>query len=121
MRKEIKREDKKVVIDTETRHITKAGANIFLDLGFDKEEAEKYYAESQQEINAILALKEQLMTELERWIKDNHLKQIEAAELLNVSRPRVSDIVNKKVSKFSLDMLIAMLNRIGKPVKLAVG
>jgi predicted XRE-type DNA-binding protein len=108
-------------IDTETRHITKAGANIFLDLGFDKAEAEKYYQESQQQIIATLALKEQLMTELEKWITDNHLKQIEAAELLNVSRPRVSDIVNKKTSKFSIDMLIAMLNRIGKPVSLAIG
>jgi predicted XRE-type DNA-binding protein len=29
--------------------------------------------------------------------------------------------VNKKTSKFTIDTLVEMLSRIGKPVKLAVG
>jgi predicted XRE-type DNA-binding protein len=29
--------------------------------------------------------------------------------------------VNKKAGKFTIDMLVEMLSRIGKPVKLAVG
>lgn len=37
-------------IDTKTRHITKAGDNIFLDLGFSKEEAEKLKEESDRQI-----------------------------------------------------------------------
>lgn len=37
-------------IDTKTRHITKAGDNIFLDLGFPKEEAEKLKEESNKRI-----------------------------------------------------------------------
>jgi len=61
------------------------------------------------------------MTELSKWIADNHLKQAEAREKLQVSRPRVSDLVNKKASKFTFDTLLNMLNRIGKPVSLAIG
>ena len=38
-----------------------------------------------------------------------------------VSRPRVSDVVNKKATKFTIDALIGMLSLIGKPVKLVVG
>lgn len=37
-----------------------------------------------------------------------------------VSRPRVSDVVNMKVSKFTIDTLVEMLSRIGKPVRLMV-
>lgn len=108
-------------IDTEIRHVTKAGANIFLELGFEPEEAEQFHAQSQQQINNTLALKEQLMTELATWIMDNHLKQAEAAEILNVSRPRVSDLVNKKASKFTFDTLLNMLIRVGKSVHLVIG
>jgi predicted XRE-type DNA-binding protein len=108
-------------IDTQIRHVTKAGSNIFLDLGFEPDEAEILHADSQQQINNTIALKEQLMSELELWIKDNHLKQKEAAEILLVSRPRVSDLVNKKVSKFTFDTLLNMLNRIGKPISISVG
>lgn len=38
-------------IDTEIRHITKPGANLFLELGFDTAEATRFQAESQQRIN----------------------------------------------------------------------
>ena len=51
----------------------------------------------------------------------NHLKQAEAAEILMVSRPRVSDLMNKKVSKFTINALLNMLSSVGKPVRLAVG
>lgn len=109
-----------MTIDTEIRHTTKAGDNIFLELGFDEDEATRFYAESQQFINDTKALKEQLMNELSQWIDDNHYKQIEAAQILGVTRPRVSDLVNKKTSKFTFDALVNMLNKIGKTVKLAV-
>ncbi len=108
-------------IDTEIRHVTKAGENIFLELGFVEKEANQLQLESKQQINTTLLIKEQLMTELTAWIEENHLKQAEAAEILMVSRPRVSDVVNKKVSKFTIDTLIGMLSRIGKPVTLSVG
>ena len=61
------------------------------------------------------------MSELAEWIEQHHLKQAEAAEILMVSRPRVSDVVNKKTAKFTIDTLVEMLSRVGKPVKLAIG
>lgn len=108
-------------IDTEIRHTTKAGSPIFLDLGFSADEAKRLQAESRQQINDMQVLKEQLMTELVAWMEENHLTQAEATEILMVSRPRVSDVVNKKTGKFTIDALVGMLSRIGKPVTLSVG
>ena len=48
-------------------------------------------------------------------------EQADAAEILMVSRPRVSDVANMKVSKFTIDTLVNMLSRAGKPVRLAIG
>lgn len=110
-----------MTIDTQIRHITKSGANLFRELGFAPDEAERFQAESKQQINDTRVLKEQLMVELSKWISDNHLKQADAAQRLMVSRPRVSDVVNMKASKFTIDTLVTMLSRIGKPVRLAVG
>lgn len=107
--------------DTKIRHVTKSGANIFSELGFSKADAARLQAESQQRINETKALKEQLMDELSKWIVENHLKQADAAEILKVSRPRVSDVVNKKVSKFTIDTLVGMLSRVGKHVRLEIG
>jgi predicted XRE-type DNA-binding protein len=110
-----------MTIDTKIRHVTKPGANIFLELGFSAEEAKRLHAASQKQINDTRLLKEQLMAELTQWIEQHHLKQAEAAQVLMVSRPRVSDVVNRKTSKFTIDMLVELLSRIGKPVRLSVG
>jgi predicted XRE-type DNA-binding protein len=110
-----------MTIDTEIRHVTKPGANLFRELGFPPEEARRLQAASRKQINDTLRLKKQLMSELSDWIEEHHLRQSDAAEILMVSRPRVSDVVNKKTSKFTIDTLVEMLSRIGKSVKLAVG
>lgn len=110
-----------MTIDTEIRHVTKPGANLFLELGFPADEAKRLHAASKKQINDARLLKVQLMTELSEWIEQHHLKQAEAAEILMVSRPRVSDVVNKKTAKFTIDALVEMLSRVGKPVRLAVG
>lgn len=108
-------------IDTAIRHVTRPGANLFLELGFSPSEAKRLHAASRKQINDTTLLKKQLMAELAGWIEEHQLKQAEVAEILMVSRPRVSDVVNKKTAKFTIDALVEMLSRIGKPVKLAVG
>lgn len=108
-------------IATDIRHETPAGANVFLDLGFPPAEARRLHAASRKQIDATRALKEQLMTELAEWIVQHELRQSEAAGILMVSRPRVSDVINRKTAKFTIDALVDMLGRIGKPVRLAVG
>lgn len=108
-------------IDTEVRHVTRPGANLFLELGFAPDEAKRLQAASRKQITDSGLLKQQLMGELSAWIETHRLKPAEAAEILMVSRPRVSDLVNKKTAKFAIDTLVEMLSRVGKPVRLAIG
>lgn len=107
-------------VDTQIRHVTLPGDNIFNDLGFPAEEAARLLEASDREITQARLMKEQLMAELATWIESRDLKQVEAARILMVSRPRVSDLVNRKAAKFTIDTLIEMLLRAGKKVTLAV-
>jgi predicted XRE-type DNA-binding protein len=107
-------------IDTKIRHTTPADGNIFLDLGFPPEEAAALHADSMRIISEKLAIKESLMNELAGWIAEKKLKQVDAAQILGVTRPRVSDVVNKKAIKFTIDALVDMLARTGKHVQLSV-
>lgn len=101
-------------------HVTRAGGNIFLDLGFSAADAKRLKAETHAAISQKLALREELASEIAGWIKEKDLKQEQAAEILKVSRPRVSDIVRHKVAKFSIDTLVDLVNRTGKTVSLKV-
>jgi predicted XRE-type DNA-binding protein len=107
-------------IDTQLMHITPAGGNVFADLGFEPEEAAALKAESQRIIADKLAIKVSLMSELAGWIEAEKLKQTDAAAILGVTRPRLSDAVNKKTSRFTIDALVDMLARAGKHVQMSV-
>ena len=93
---------------------------MFADLRFELEDAAILKAESQRIISEKLAIEESLMTELSVWIELRKLKQAEAAEIPGVTRPRVSDVINKKAIKFTIDTLADMLARAGKHVQLPV-
>ncbi|EMI5805106.1 XRE family transcriptional regulator [Klebsiella sp. 141153] len=103
------------------RHVTTAETDIFSELGFDDCEAERLRTQAEQEVEQLMLLKRQLMQEIAEWIDENQLKQADAAAKLNISRPRISDVVNQKTSKFTLDALVMMLMKLGKPVSLQVG
>lgn len=107
-------------IDTASRHITTAEDNIFTDLGFSDIEATQLLAESNAEIEQTLAMKKALMVSIASWIKSEGIRQVDAATLLHVSRPRVSDVVNQKTEKFTIDSLISMAGSIGKKVTLLI-
>ncbi|GJL42552.1 TPA: XRE family transcriptional regulator [Enterobacter chengduensis] len=108
-------------VDTKIRHVTAAEANIFTELGFEENEAERLQDSAEKEVEQLLAIKRQLMQEISSWIAENKLRQADAAVRLNVSRPRVSDVVNLKTNKFTLDTLVMMLGKLGKPVSVTVG
>ncbi|AGB80128.1 putative conserved small protein [Enterobacteriaceae bacterium strain FGI 57] len=108
-------------IDVKIQHVTPADANIFSELGFSGEEAEQLFLDAEREVEQLIALKQQLMQEIAVWINEHKLKQADAALKLNISRPRVSDVVNHKTNKFTLDALVMMLVRLGKPVTLQIG
>lgn len=61
----------------------------------------------------LLSLKAKLMLILSKTIKEQNLTQKDAAQVLGVSQPRVSNLVNGNMTKFSIDMLLEMLGRIG--------
>lgn len=96
------------------------GDNLFSDLGFGPEQSAALKANSQWIISEKLMIKNSLMGELAKWIDDNQLKQAEAAHILGVSRPRVSDVINKKSTKFTIDSLVDMLAKTGKNVVLSI-
>ena len=60
----------------------------------------------------------QLMLEIKSELKNRKLTQIHAATLFGVSQPRVSDLVYGRVDRFTLDMLINWLSKLGKRVDL---
>ena len=109
------------IVDDKIRHVTSADANIFTELGFEESEAQRLYQDAEREVEQLIALKRQLMQEITLWIAENNLRQAEAALQLNISRPRVSDVVNQKTNKFTLDALVMMLVRLGKPVSFQIG
>jgi len=57
---------------------------------------------------------------LSQHISQAGLTQKQAAELFDVSQPRVSYLMRGKIGRFTIDMLITMLARTGKQVQLKV-
>ena len=89
--------------------ITRSSGNVFRDLGFPSEEAE------------YLKIRSTLMIPPRKTIDAKGMKQAEAAKLLGVTQPRVSDIYKGKIHLFSIDTLIDMLARTGVHIKLVLG
>ncbi len=61
----------------------------------------------------MISLKVKLMLIITAFIEENDWSQSQAAEKFCVSQPRVSNLVNGKISKFSIDMLLEMLGKLG--------
>jgi len=60
------------------------------------------------------------MIEVQNAIASKGLKQADAAKILNVSQPRVSDLLRGRIDLFSTDALIDMLARLGVRVRLVL-
>ena len=86
--------------------MTRSTGNVFRDLGFPPDEA------------AHLRIRSELLIQLQKIISSRRLKQAEAAKLLGVTQPRVSDLVRGRIDLFSVDTLIDMLARFGIRVRL---
>lgn len=82
--------------------------NAFEAVGFEPREAEH------------LRLRANLMLELEGLLAARGLTQTEAAKLLHVTQPRISDLMRGKIERFSIDTLVEMLSRAGADITLKV-
>ena len=88
--------------------ITPSTGNVFRDIGFRNEEAEH------------LLVRADLMIQIQKLIASRRLKQRNAAKILGVTQPRVSDLLRGRIDLFSTDALIDMLARLGATVRLTV-
>ena len=88
---------------------TKSSGNVFRDLGFGPEEA------------ANLRIRSRLMAEFRRTVEERGLTQAAAAEEIGASQPRVSDLLNGKIDKFTIDFLVNALTSLGVSVDLVLG
>ena len=87
-------------------HVTKG--SIFDDLGFDAAEASN------------LKIRAALMLAIEQELDRRKLTQAKAAKLLQVAQPRISDLKRGKIQLFTIDVLVNMLAKLGKPVSLII-
>ena len=67
-----------------------------------------------------LKLRSALMLEITEKIRAREFTQSQAAEILCISQPRVSTLIQGKIEKFRLDSLIDMAHRLGLQVSLRV-
>ena len=88
--------------------LEQSSGNVFRDLGFSDDEAEN------------LRIRADLMINLSELIEDRGLTRAQAAKLLGVTQPRVSDLLRGKIQLFSVDSLIEMLGHAGAQVPVVV-
>lgn len=88
--------------------VTQGSDNIFADLGFDAEEA------------ANLKVRADLMLDLRNYIESQGWTQEQAAAFFGETQPRISNLINGEISRFSVDKLLNMLGRAGMQVRVEV-
>jgi len=89
-----------------TDEIKRGSGNVFADLGVpDPEEA---------------LLKAQLADLITLTIEAEKLTQAEAAKILGIDQPKVSNLVRGKLEGFSLERLLRFLTALGSDVEIRV-
>ena len=88
--------------------ITQGSGNVFLDLGFGKDEAES------------LKLRADLMMRIEDFYEKSGMTQAKAVKRLGLTTPRLNALLKGKIGLFSLDALVNIATRAGLSVRLLV-
>ena len=88
---------------------TKGSGNVFADVGFSRAEAEN------------LRIRADLMAKLIGAVEKRGITQGQAAKLLGISQPRVSNLMRGKIQYFSIDTLVNLLAAAGLRVDFKVG
>ena len=93
-------------MDAHKIEYTEGSGNIYQDLGF--EDAAERLA------------KARLAMRIEEIIEKRKLKQREAAEILGINQPKISALMNGRLSGFSIERLIHYLNLLNQDVEIIV-
>ena len=86
----------------------RGSGNVFLDLGFDKAEAEN------------LKMRSQLMMRIEDFCRQSDMTQAAAAKVLGITQPRLNALLKGNIGQFSLDALVNIATRAGLNVRLVI-
>jgi predicted XRE-type DNA-binding protein len=84
--------------------IHQSSGNVFADLGIKN--ADEYMAKSE------------LAAEILRIVQRRRLTQAEAAKLLGIRQPKVSDLLRGRLDGFSTDRLLRCITRLGYDVQI---
>jgi predicted XRE-type DNA-binding protein len=82
--------------------------DLWADLGFQPVEAQD------------LRIRSHLMIALREFVREKKLTQAQAAKLLGVTQPRVSDLMKGKINLFSASNLIKLLGKAGLQVDVQI-
>ena len=83
-----------------------SSGNIFADLGLPNPEER--------------LLKAQLAIQIETFIEEKGWTQAEAAEVINLTQPQVSNLLRGRLTGFSVDRLLTILIRLGHDVEVRI-
>ncbi len=86
--------------------IERGSGNVFADLGLPEAEAH--------------LLKAELVTRIDKIIRQRGLKQVEAAKLLGLSQPDVSRLLRGSFEEFSMERLLRLLTALGRDVDIVI-
>lgn len=93
-------------MSTQDGKIERGSGNVFADLGVPDAETH--------------LLKAELVTRIDRIIRQRGLKQIEAAKMLGLSQPDVSRLMRGNFREYSVDRLLRILTALGRDVDIII-
>ena len=91
---------------TDNVKIERGSGNVFADLGLPDADAH--------------LLKAELVTRIDKIIRQRGLKQVEAAKLLGLSQPDVSRLLRGNFREYSMERLLRLLTALGRDVDIVI-
>ena len=91
---------------TQKTKIERGSGNVFADLGLPDAETH--------------LLKAELVTRIDRIIRQRRLKQVDAAKLLGLSQPDVSRLMRGDFREYSIERLLRLLTALGRDVDIII-
>ena len=91
---------------TNKMKIARGSGNVFEDLGRPDAEAH--------------LLKAELVTRIDKIVRQRGLKQVEAAKLLGLSQPDVSRLLRGSFREYSIERLLRLVTALGRDVEIVI-
>ena len=86
--------------------VTKGSGNVFRDLGLPDAD--------------LLQAKADLVHRISVLIEKREMTQIQAAQVLGITQPKISALLHGRLDGFSMDRLVRFLNSLDQDVKISI-